>query len=79
MSIVGVPVHTPATWLQTGWNMAGVADPMLMPDNPDLFGPAWHWDSNLQAYTGVRVNEPLLPGRGYWFNATAPTTIGVQR
>jgi hypothetical protein len=79
VSIVGMPADEPAAALQTGWNMAGVAAAMLMPDNPDLFGPAWYWDPELQAYSGVRINEPLLPGVGYWFNATAPTTLGTIR
>jgi len=60
--------------LTPGWHLLGPSAHMPPPQNADLAGPPWEWRNG-----DLHPAAALIPGRSYWFYATNPTTLDLDR
>ena len=81
--IQGAPVNSLIENVVKVWNLVGGltsdAKVELVSGGP-LSPPLFRWDSNLQRYVVVPLddpNDPVLSGFGYWLAALGDATIGV--
>jgi hypothetical protein len=72
--VVGSSPENTGVSLVAGWNLVGVQEQMALPDTASLATPFWYWVEALH-YEGAYVGDTLLPGYGYWVEATEDTEI----
>jgi hypothetical protein len=72
--VVGSSPENTGVSLVAGWNLVGVQEQMILPEAASLATPFWYWVEALR-YEGAYVGDALVPGYGYWVEATEDTVI----
>ena len=80
VSVRGVAVAETGYPLPMGsvWYLVGIAVPVTLAANPDLFLPGYSWNPAIGLYEMLLPGDEMQSGLAYWFYALRPTILNLD-